>query len=146
MTTTVLIADEDDELAELYQRYLTRHGYRTLTASGGIECLSLVRCESPSVLVASVDLLWGGADGLVECLREEPHRQRIPSVILVGCTAEENVAELRQQSLVFRYLSKPFLMSHLLDCIRAVESEDCTDLWQTPTHHRHEFAGTASAR
>lgn len=127
MEPTILIAENDLELAELYQRYLNRNGFRALTASGGVECLSILRNESPAVIMASVDLLWGGADGLVDCLREEFEERWTPSVILTGCTAEENVAELREEPCVFRYLRKPFLMGRLLDCIHAIESDHCGD-------------------
>lgn len=123
MDPTILVAEDDSELAELYQCYLARCGYRVVTASCGVECLSIIRNESPAVIVASVDLSWGGADGLLDYLREESCQHCAPSVILTGCTADENVAELREEPCVFRYLRKPFLMGRLLDCIRAITSE-----------------------
>lgn len=123
MESTLVVAENDPELTELYQRYLTRLGYRVLTASGGVEVLSIIRNESPAAIIASVDMPWGGADGLVDCLREESLQRCVPSVILTGCTADENVAELREEACVFRYLRKPFLMGRLLDCIKAIESD-----------------------
>lgn len=128
MEPTLLIAEDDPELADLYQTYLVKYGYRVLTASGGVECLSIIRNESPAMIVASIDLPWGGADGLVDYLREEFHQNGSPTVILTGCTADENVAELREEPCVFRYLRKPFLMGRLLDCIRAIESGWPSDL------------------
>lgn len=127
MNPTILVADDDPELTELYQYYLARSGYRVLSASGGVECLSIIRNESPAVIVASVDMPWGGADGLVNYLREESRRCWVPSVILTGCTADENIADLREVPCVFRYLRKPFLMGRLLDCIRAIESDGSGD-------------------
>jgi DNA-binding response OmpR family regulator len=127
METTILVADDDPELAELFQCYLARSGYRVLTASGGVECLSIIRNDSPSVIVASINLPWGGTDGLMDCLQEESLQRRLPSVVLTGCTADENVAELREEPCVFRYLRKPFQMGRLLDCIRAIESDTSGD-------------------
>lgn len=124
MEPTLLIADDDLEMVELYQRYLTRCGYQVLTASDGVECLSILRNDiMPTVIVASVDMLWGGADGLLDFLREVSQQRSEPFVILTGCTADEHVAELREAPAVFRYLRKPFLMGRLLDCIHAVESD-----------------------
>lgn len=123
MESTILVAEDDPELADLYQCYLARCGYRVLTASGGVECLSIIRNDPPAVIVASVNLPWSGTDGLMDCLHEEFLQRRIPSVILTGSTADENVAELREEPCVFRYLRKPFLMGRLLDCIRAIESD-----------------------
>lgn len=123
MESRLLIAEDDPELAQLYQSYLIRYGYRVLTASCGVECLSIVRNESPTVIVASVDMHWGGPDGLADYLREASRQNGVPTVVLTGCTADENVAELHEEPCVFRYLRKPFLMGRLLECIRAIESE-----------------------
>ena len=123
MPPTILIADNDPELADLYETYLSQCGYRVLTASGGVECLPIIREESPAVIVASVDMPWGGADGLLDCLQDEVGPQCDPTVILTGYTAEENVVSLREKPSVLRYLRKPFLMGRLLDYIRAVEMD-----------------------
>lgn len=121
MTTTILIADDDRELTMLCANYLNRCGYQVLTASGGVECLPIIRNESPAVIVASVNMSWGGADGLLDCLSEEFSLQCGPNVILTGYTADENVAAMREIPCVFRYLRKPFLMGRLLDYVRAIE-------------------------
>lgn len=123
METTLLIADDDFALKEVCQDYLTRCGFRVFTASNGIECLSILRQESPAVMVVAVDLLWGGADGLMDFLREESQRRMVPELILTGNAAEENVAALRKQSCALRYLRKPFLMAKLLHCVRGIVSE-----------------------
>lgn len=145
MESTVLIAEDDPELCDLYGHFLSRYGYQVLTASGGVECLSIIRNESPQVIVASVDILWGGADGLVDYLHDASRRNTVPSVILTGCTADENVAELREQPCVFRYLRKPFLMGRLLDCIRAIESEWPNELVLLKNDHVPAFLVPSSA-
>lgn len=121
MPPTILIADDDPELADLYQTYLGQCGYRVLTASGGVQCLPIIRRESPAVIVASVEMPWGGADGLLDYLQQESSVGGVPSVILTGDVADENVAPLRESPCVFRYLRKPFLMGRLLDYVRAIE-------------------------
>jgi DNA-binding NtrC family response regulator len=122
MQPTILIADNDPDWADLYQRYLGRSGcYRLLTASGGVECLPIIRHESPAVIVASVEMPWGGVDGLLDYLQQESGEEGVPFVILTGYTADENVAALRESPCVFRYLRKPFLMGRLLDYVRTIE-------------------------
>ncbi|MFM9964902.1 MAG: response regulator [Planctomycetaceae bacterium] len=121
MSPTILIADDDRESAMLCENYLHRCGYRVLLASGGVECLTILRQEAPAVIVASVNMPWGGADGLLDCLSEESNSLPGPNVILTGHTASENVTALREMPGVFRYLRKPFLMGRLLDDVRAIE-------------------------
>lgn len=121
MTPTILIADDDPEMIDLYQTYLGLCGYRVLTASGGMQCLPIIRQESPAVIVASVEIPWGGADGLLDYLQQESSTGDVPAVILTGDTADEEVTPLRESPCVFRYLRKPFLMGRLLDYVRAIE-------------------------
>ena len=64
MEPTLLIAENDPELADLYQCYLVRFGYRVHTASDAVECLSIIRGEAPTVVIAPLDMPWGGADGI----------------------------------------------------------------------------------
>lgn len=121
MSPTILIADDDCESTRLYENYLNRCGYRVLTASGGVECLPIIREESPVVIVVAVNMPWGGADGLLDCLSEKPGLQCGPNVILTGYMADENVTALCEMPCVFRYLRKPFLMGRLVDYVRAIE-------------------------
>lgn len=121
MSPTILIADDDRDSIGLCENYLIRCGYRVLIASGGVECLEILRDEAPVAIVASVDMPWGGIDGLLDYLSEESDPQFGPFVILTGYTAEEKVAALSQSPCVFRYLRKPFLLARLLDQVRAIE-------------------------
>lgn len=121
MLPTILITDDDRKSNGLCEHYLIRCGYRVLTASGGVECLEILRNEAPVAIVASVDMPWGGIDGLLDYLSEESDPQFGQFVILTGYTADENVAALRESRCVFRYLRKPFLMARLLDHVRAIE-------------------------
>lgn len=137
MEPTLLIAEDNPELTVLYQHYLTRCGYQVFAASGGVECLSIIRNESLLVVVMSVDLPWSGADGLVDFLHEESCHRSVPSVILTGGTAHENVAELCEVPCVFRYLRKPFLWMKLLECIRSIESDWMENLGSVRLRPRH---------
>lgn len=121
MRSTILIADDDRDSVRMYEKYLTCCGYRVLTASSGIECLHILRDESPIAIVASVDVPWGGIDGLLDYLSEESDPQFGHFVILTGYTAEHHVTALSQNRCVLRYLRKPFLMARLLDHVRAIE-------------------------
>ena len=139
MDTTVLIAEDIPQLCELSRDSLTQSGYRVLTAAGGVECLSIIRHESPAILVASVDLLWGGVDGLLECLRAESRWRTLPAVLLTGCAAAANIAALFELPCSYRYLRKPFSMDELLDSVRAIESR-FADLEQLECLIRRDFA------
>lgn len=78
----LLIADADDYLSDLYQKYFAAHGYSVRVASGGVECLTALRETTPDVLVLDAELKWGGADGVLAVMDEEDGLSTIPIVLL----------------------------------------------------------------
>lgn len=121
MTATLLIAENDPTLAEMYRKHFVESGYRVLTASDGLECLSIIRSESPFVLVAALELPWNLGRGLVDCLREESRQRPVPSVILTGFAPRPYIDDWTEPFLV-RYLAKPVAISELLECVRAAQA------------------------
>src|SRR5438067_11067086 len=71
MKQTLLIADGDAELCDLYEMFLTECGYEVEAASDGLDCLRKLRQVIPAVLVLDLELRWGGGDGVLARLREE---------------------------------------------------------------------------
>ena len=122
MAVTLLIAENDPTLAESYRQHFVECGYRVLTASDGSECLALIRSESPTVLVAALELPWTVGLGLVDCLREESRERPVPSVILTGFAPRACVADCSEPFLV-RYLAKPVAISKLLECVRLAQAQ-----------------------
>lgn len=121
MSPTVLVAESDLNLVELYRKHFVESGYRVLTASEGSECLAIIRRESPAVLVAALEMPWGAGGGLVACLREESRKRPVPSLILTGFAADDCIADWSDPFLV-RYLRKPVTMAELLECVHAAQS------------------------
>lgn len=80
----LLIADADDDLSDVYQKYFAAHGYSVRVTSGGVECLMALRETTPDVLVLDSELKWGGADGVLAVMVEEDGLSTIPVVLLNG--------------------------------------------------------------
>lgn len=122
MKQTVLIAEGDAELRDIFESFLSDGGFAVETASDGLDCLAKLRRVSPAVLVLDRDLRWGGADGVLAWLREE----RFQSVVAVVLTATANVSpEIADiiKSPVVRFLAKPFSLTSLLESVRAAVAE-----------------------
>jgi DNA-binding NtrC family response regulator len=118
MKQTLLIADGDAELCDLYQRFLTDRGYEVETSSDGLDCLRMLHQMTPAALVLDRELLWGGGDGVLAWLREESLMPGIPVILTATAGYAQDFAEFIEPRVV-AYLRKPFALTALLECVRS---------------------------
>jgi DNA-binding response OmpR family regulator len=118
MRQTLLIADDDAELCELYRRFLTERGYEVETSSDGLDCMRKLRQMRPTVLVLDLELRWGGGDGVLAWLREENLISGIPVVLTAKAGYPLDTAGFKDPPVV-DYLPKPFALSALLESVRS---------------------------
>ncbi len=69
---TILLADAERDLGDLYQRSLSHHGWKVQTSGDGLECLAQLRRGSPQLLILDTRLPWGGPDGWLAVMRGAP--------------------------------------------------------------------------
>lgn len=87
---------------------LRRFGFTVETADGGVQCLETMRWFVPEVLVLEADLPWGGGDGVLAVIRDEPSMQETPVLVLVSdwdSKAIYRMARYRISDLAARPLS-----------------------------------------
>lgn len=118
---TVLIAEGDEVTRDTMKRYLLLRGYEVETATGGVECLEKLRRGTTQVVVLDSDIAWGGGDGVLAIMREEPRLARIPVILTTPALGLDEVSFARAP--VLRILEKPFVMESLIDSIRVLAPE-----------------------
>ena len=84
MRSTVLIADADRKARDTCCEFFADRGYDIRTAAGGVECLRVLRSFQPGLLILDAGLLWGGIDGVLECIQRDFVRHFTPLVIVTG--------------------------------------------------------------
>ncbi|SDQ93385.1 response regulator transcription factor [Virgibacillus salinus] len=114
--TSILIVDDDMNILNLVDIYLTRAGYRVFKASDGMEALESI--EGIHIDLAVVDVMMPEMDGfqLTQQLREDFD---IP-VILLTAKGEMDDKEKGFRSGSDDYVVKPFEPKELLFRIQAV--------------------------
>ncbi len=116
MATSVLIVEDDKNIAELLQLYLEKEGYAVTIAADGGQGVSKFRAIKPDLVL--LDLMLPVMDGWAVCrtLRAE---SRTPIIMLTakGETGDK-VAGLK--SGADDYITKPFEMKEVLARIEAV--------------------------
>lgn len=116
MTTGLLIAESDAELRGIYDGLSSLLGYHVETAADGLECWGKLRARSPHALVLDVDILWGGGDGVLACLREDAGGAVAPAVFVTGDHAPD-VLSRRYGIPAGRCFQKPYRLTALLDSV-----------------------------
>jgi len=86
----ILVVEDEHDILQLVKLYLEKEGFRTVTASTGMEGLRQVKQEKPDLVV--LDLMLPEMDGLEVCkrLRSAPATAMLPIIILTA-KAEETV-------------------------------------------------------
>ena len=119
MKPSVLVVDDEPEIAALVAYHLARESYRVRTAGDGPGALSALESELPSLVV--LDLQLPGASGLdvLREVRRRPEWQALPVILLTALGGESD----RIQGLQLGaddYVSKPFSPRELVLRVDAV--------------------------
>jgi DNA-binding response OmpR family regulator len=118
LAQTLLIAQGDAALCDLYRQFLAEHGYAVETSSDGLDCLRKLRQVTPAALVLDLELRWGGGDGILAWLREAIPAHGIP-VILTATAGYPHALAGFVEPPVVDYLPEPFALTALLEKVRA---------------------------
>jgi two-component system phosphate regulon response regulator PhoB len=118
MKPTLLIADGDAELCDIYRRIITERGYHVETAVDGLDCMAKLRRVKPAAVVLDLELPWGGGDGVLAWLREDKAASGA-AVILTATAARSIDALMVSEPPVVGYLHKPFALPALLEKVRS---------------------------
>jgi CheY-like chemotaxis protein len=112
----VLVIDDNQDLVELFRRYLAGHPYQVQSASSVDEGLAQVRRTLPDAVV--LDLMMPGRDGweLLAALRQDLALRRVPVIVCSVLHEPELAHALGAQ----RVLKKPVGASELLAALEAV--------------------------
>jgi two-component system phosphate regulon response regulator PhoB len=116
---TVLLVEDERDIADLVRYHVEKAGMRFLHASDGGTALRLARAELPDV--ALLDLMLPGLDGLEVCrqLRRDAATRRLP-IIMLTARGEEVERVVGLELGADDYVVKPFSPRELLARIRAV--------------------------
>ena len=114
---SILVVDDDKEIADLVEIYLVNDGYQVLKASDGEQCLQTLK-EHPEVRMLILDIMMPGIDGLEVC-REIRKTSNIP-ILILSAKAEDMDKIVGFGTGADDYLTKPFSPRQLVARIEAV--------------------------
>ena len=112
----VLVVDDESDIRELLQAYLSSQGHKVLTAASGEEALALFKQNGPDLII--LDVKMPGMDGF-EVLRKIRKSSQVPVIMLTARTASFDTVQ-GLHSGADDYVHKPFDLAVLDARIKAV--------------------------
>lgn len=118
---TILIVEDDADIAESLQYNLRREGFRPIIAESGEKGLRLALDERQPPALIMLDLMLPGMSGTELCrrLRREAQTEKTPIIMLTARAAEsDKIAGLEIGA--DDYIVKPFSIKEMIARVRAV--------------------------
>lgn len=116
LRTTILVVDDNEDVLDLFKRWLVSHQYQVVVARTAAEALDLAQRFHPAVI--TLDLMMPQQDGwdLMKMLRQTPETRDIPIIVC-------SVLKQRELALLLGaadFLEKPITEEALLDVLDAL--------------------------
>ena len=115
MRHNILVVDDEKQICDLFQDFLTREGYQVFTAANGVEAISLGKQERLDL--ALVDIKMPGMDGIEAFCELKKLKKDMEVIILTG----HGTLKTAKQAMglgAYDYLTKPFDLRLVKDIIR----------------------------
>ena len=116
MSHTILIVDDDKEIAKLIEVYLMNEGYQILQARDGIEALKVLALNPVDLIV--LDVMMPNMDGLELCKQIRIDNQ-VP-ILMLSAKVQDMDKIIGLMTGADDYMSKPFNPLELTARVKAL--------------------------
>lgn len=116
---TILIVDDEAAIREITQNSLEAYGYQTLTASNGMEAVSLYMQHPQEINVVMIDMMMPTMDGPMAIRTLKAINPQVKIVAVSGLITGDKLSELTGGD-VHAFLTKPFTAKDLLMTLNQV--------------------------
>ena len=123
MAEKILIVDDDREMVELIELFLSNAGFSTLSAFSGEEALEKTFREKPDLIL--LDIMMPKIDGweVLRRIKNDPEAHSIPVAFITART--QNIDKMIGLSVMKAagYITKPFSKQELLVEVKRILDE-----------------------
>ena len=110
MKKKILVIDDEQAICKMLEKFLSRKGYKAITALSGEEGIKKLKQEKPQVVL--LDIKMPGIDG-VETLKRIRKIDKKVGVIMITVIKEDEVGRKCMQLGAYDYITKPFSLDYL---------------------------------
>jgi CheY-like chemotaxis protein len=118
---SIVVVDDDRQLAELMREFLTDEGYRVTVCAHGDQAFAVIRSVLPDLIILDVRMAEIGGLGVLYLLSTDPQTRRIPVLMCTAVSAGEMQPwqdVLDEKGVPVLY--KPFKLDQLADHIASM--------------------------
>ncbi len=136
----ILVVDDIPANVEILSIHLTDEGYEVVEAMSGKQTFEILQAvqenTEPEIDLILLDVMMPFMSGLevLEKLKENPHTENIPVILVTANADEQNVAEGLDMG-AFDYIIKPYsllvLLARVRTALREKERQDLLERWAT---------------
>ena len=125
MMKKILIVEDNSDYREIMNLFITKMGYRTITAKNSYEAIAFAEAEGPDLIF--MDMQLPDVDGVntIAMLKENPKTSRIPVVVVtarMSALSEEKASKVG----IATYLIKPVSLQMLKETIEEYTNQSLT--------------------
>lgn len=113
----ILVIDDEAAILETTKVSLEAYNYHVLTASSGIEAISLYAQYKHKIAVVLVDMMMPSMDGLTTIQTLQRINSQIKAIAISGFVPND---KLREASGISYFLAKPYTIQELLQALQVV--------------------------
>ena len=123
---TILIAEDEDDLREMYTMALTNKGYEVRQAINGIEALEWLEKSYTDIDLILLDVVMPGMDGFetLRNIKKEERFNKIPVLISTNLDNDEDRAQALGGGAREYFVKSQHTPSELVAKVHAVLAED----------------------
>lgn len=114
----VLIAEDDDSIARLYQTYLEAYDIAVERANDGNEALEKIQSFKPDVLL--LDIMMPGKDGFDVLKELSDNNNKLPVIIFTALSSEDEKKRALDYGVKAYFVKSQVIMSDVLDKINEI--------------------------
>jgi DNA-binding response OmpR family regulator len=116
--TTVLVVDDEKEIADLIEIYLSNEGYQVVKAGDAAEAERILGDNSQHIHLIILDVMMPGKDGMTLC-RELRARSNVP-VLMLSARSQDIDKIMGLTTGADDYLTKPFNPLELIARVKSL--------------------------
>jgi DNA-binding response OmpR family regulator len=119
MSNKVLVIDDEPEITEIIQAFLSNAGYKVEIENSPVEGFAKAKTYNPDVIL--LDIMMPVMDGYEVCaqLKKDPQTSHIPVLFLTGKDAKDD-AGMSFHAGGDLFIKKPFSCERLLNMVKMV--------------------------